>query len=165
MELKTTAVETPCGTLTIYCSDGALMLCDWQNSKHLADHIKQIGALDTVPDEAMTEKAVGLLRRYFDGELRELNIPLRPAGTEFRQQVWEALLDIPYGTTATYTDVAVAVGKPSGARAVATAIADNPISIFIPCHRVVGSNGKITGYAGGAEAKRHLIELEKTRLR
>lgn len=100
------------------------------------------------------------LSEYFTGERRLFQIPLRASGTEFQQKVWQELQAVPYGETRTYKDIAERVGSPRGSRAVGLANNKNPISIIIPCHRVVGQNGKLTGYAGGLDAKGFLLELE-----
>ena len=100
------------------------------------------------------------LRAYFAGELREFELALAPRGTEFQQRVWATLEKVPYGRTVSYAELAAAVGRPGAARAVGAANARNPISIVIPCHRVVGSAGALTGYAGGIDRKRWLLELE-----
>jgi methylated-DNA-[protein]-cysteine S-methyltransferase len=100
------------------------------------------------------------LRAYFAGELRQFKLALAPSGTEFQEQVWAALREIPYGRTVSYAELAAAVGRPGAARAVGAANGRNPISIVIPCHRVVGSAGVLTGYGGGIERKRRLLELE-----
>jgi methylated-DNA-[protein]-cysteine S-methyltransferase len=102
------------------------------------------------------------LNAYFDGELRDFDLPLAPSGTEFRRRVWAALEQIPYGATTSYGVVARGMGLPSGAsRAVGTANGANPIPIVVPCHRVVGADGSLTGYAGGLERKRLLLDLER----
>ena len=101
------------------------------------------------------------LTEYFDGKRREFSLPLAPSGAPFRQRVWAALRDIPYGETRTYKDIAIAAGCPRGFRAVGMANHNNPISIIIPCHRVVGADGSLTGYGGGLDAKAYLLELEK----
>ncbi len=100
------------------------------------------------------------LLRYFNGRLTHFTVPLRPEGTPFMRRVWGALLDIPYGATATYGAVAAMAGSPKGSRAAGLACNRNPLPIFIPCHRVLGANGSLTGYAGGMENKRRLLELE-----
>ena len=97
---------------------------------------------------------------YFAGEEVEFDIPLDLRGTDLQRQVWEALLDCPYGRTTTYHDIAHRVGRPTAARAVGGAIGRNPVAIVVPCHRVIASNGSLTGYAGGLERKRHLLALE-----
>ena len=101
------------------------------------------------------------IREYLEGKRRTFDVPLEMKGTEFQKKVWKALLDIPYGKTATYGQIAAAAGSPQGGRAVGRANHDNPIAILVPCHRVVGANGKLTGYAGGLEIKKALLELEQ----
>ncbi|MCL2562091.1 MAG: methylated-DNA--[protein]-cysteine S-methyltransferase [Rikenellaceae bacterium] len=103
------------------------------------------------------------LDEYFAGKRMEFELPLRPSGTSFQQNVWCELQRIPYGRTASYGQVAAAVGKPRAARAVGMANNRNPIAVIIPCHRVIGSNGALTGYAGGLEVKKRLLELENAR--
>jgi methylated-DNA-[protein]-cysteine S-methyltransferase len=100
------------------------------------------------------------LAEYFAGTRRDFELPLDPVGTDFQQRAWRALLEIPYGVTRTYAQQAQRLGMPHGARAVGLANARNPIPIVIPCHRLVGSTGKLTGYAGGLEVKEHLLRLE-----
>jgi methylated-DNA-[protein]-cysteine S-methyltransferase len=102
------------------------------------------------------------LADYFAGERQQFDLPIRPAGTPFQQQVWEALTQIPFGATMTYSELAERVGKPFASRAVGAANGRNPISIIVPCHRVIGANGKLTGYAGGVERKKWLLELERS---
>ena len=101
------------------------------------------------------------LEEYFAGERKAFHLPLALKGTAFQQKVWNALTEIPYGETRTYGEIAAAVGNPKGARAVGMANNKNPIGIIIPCHRVVGANGKLVGYAGGMEKKAFLLELER----
>ena len=103
------------------------------------------------------------LLAYLAGELREFNLPLSPAGTQFQRQVWEELRKVPYGGTVSYGELARRVGRPKAARAVGQANHNNPIPIIIPCHRVVGSGGALTGYAGGLEIKEKLLRLEGAR--
>jgi methylated-DNA-[protein]-cysteine S-methyltransferase len=101
------------------------------------------------------------LKAYFAGKLREFDLPLAPQGTDFQQRVWLALLRIPYGATASYGDIARAVGEPGASRAVGAANGQNPVAIIIPCHRVIGANGTLTGYGGGLPNKKFLLELEQ----
>lgn len=105
--------------------------------------------------------ATAQLEEYFAGDRKAFDIPLKPSGTDFQLRVWDALKDIPYGETCTYKDIALAVGCPKGYRAVGMANHSNPISIIVPCHRVIGHNGKLTGYGGGLETKELLLGLEK----
>ena len=104
--------------------------------------------------------AVSQLEEYFSGTRREFDLPLSPEGTPFQQSVWQALLAIPYGTRSTYGEIARAVGCPRGSRAVGMACNRNPVAIVIPCHRVVGGDGRLTGYAGGLDVKAALLALE-----
>lgn len=115
-------------------------------------------------DDAPLASAVAQLRRYLDGELRTFTLPLAPRGTPFQQQVWRALRDVPYGTTATYKQIATAIGRPTAVRAVGAANGRNPLPIVVPCHRVIGSDGSLTGFAGGLALKRLLLRLEGVEL-
>ena len=114
------------------------------------------------PEEAtpLLLEACRQLREYFAGERKAFALPLAPAGTEFQKKVWAALRDIPWGETRSYGDIARAIGKPTACRAVGMANGRNPLPVFIPCHRVIGTNGSITGYSGGLEKKRFLLRLE-----
>ena len=121
----------------------------------------------TLPDLRVRGEETPLLRAareellaYFAGERRDFDLPLAPAGTDFQRAVWEALRAIPYGQTRTYGEIAAAVGRPKAVRAVGQANHVNPLPIFIPCHRVVGKGGALTGYAGGLDLKRALLALE-----
>ncbi|HYE12628.1 MAG TPA: methylated-DNA--[protein]-cysteine S-methyltransferase [Patescibacteria group bacterium] len=114
-----------------------------------------------VYETPLLKEAVKQLKGYLAGELKEFSLPLEPSGTDFMKQVWSALCEIPYGETASYKDIAEKVGKPKAARAVGLANNRNPIPIFIPCHRVIGANGSLTGYRGGLEMKKKLLDLEK----
>jgi methylated-DNA-[protein]-cysteine S-methyltransferase len=100
------------------------------------------------------------LQAYFAGELREFDLPLAPPGTPFQHEVWSALREIPYGSTISYAELAAAVGRPHAARAVGAANGRNPIAVVIPCHRVIGASGALTGYGGGLGRKRLLLDLE-----
>ena len=109
------------------------------------------------------EQAAQELEEYFAGKRREFTVPLAPKGTEFQQKVWTALREIPYGTTVSYKDIAVRIGKPGAAVAVGQANRWNPIPIIIPCHRVIGTNGKLVGYTGGMHIKEALLAVEGIR--
>ncbi|HPL53961.1 MAG TPA: methylated-DNA--[protein]-cysteine S-methyltransferase [Bacillota bacterium] len=121
---------------------------------------------DKLPEDAqlgethLLKEAVRQLKSYFAGELKEFTLPLKPEGTEFMKKVWSALCEIPYGKTVSYKEIAEKVGVPKGARAVGIANNRNPIPIFIPCHRVIGADGSLTGYGGGLDMKKYLLELE-----
>ncbi|NLA87786.1 MAG: methylated-DNA--[protein]-cysteine S-methyltransferase [Clostridiales bacterium] len=109
----------------------------------------------------LLKRAAAQLDEYFCGKRRAFDLPLEAQGTAFQKAVWSALRDIPYGETRSYKDIACAVGKPTACRAVGSANNKNPISVIIPCHRVVGSGGSLTGYDGGLDIKQALLELEK----
>ena len=113
-------------------------------------------------DSPLSHAASEQLREYIEGRRKAFDLPLAPKGTEFQLTVWEALLQIPYGETRSYKDIAIAIGKPKAVRAVGMACNRNPLPILIPCHRVVGKNGKLTGYAGGLHLKQQLLDLERT---
>lgn len=102
---------------------------------------------------------------YFAGRLQRFTLPLAASGTAFQQTVWQALCDIPYGETRSYGDIARAIGKPNAMRAVGAANGRNPLSIIVPCHRVIGQNGSLTGYAGGLEIKKALLQLENIKVK
>jgi methylated-DNA-[protein]-cysteine S-methyltransferase len=113
------------------------------------------------PADSLVAAAQRQLRAYFDGELEQFDLPLSPVGTAFQRRVWHELEQIPYGETASYGEIAARLGLPPGAsRAVGTANGSNPIAIVVPCHRVIGANGTLTGYAGGLHRKRYLLDLE-----
>lgn len=118
---------------------------------------------DAIYEETELLREAGLqLAAYLAGVRKDFDLPFAPQGTVFMQRVWEALKTIPYGETRIYREIAETIGCPSAARAVGNANSRNPLSIFIPCHRVIGSKGKLTGYLGGLKAKQFLLELEKT---
>ncbi|WP_405013916.1 methylated-DNA--[protein]-cysteine S-methyltransferase [Kitasatospora sp. NBC_01539] len=119
-------------------------------------------AADWMPDEEALAPAVAQLTAYFAGDLTEFDLPLAPVGSEFRQKVWAALDDIPYGSTVTYGGLADAAGlPPSAVRAVGGAVGANPLLVIRPCHRVIGASGALTGFAAGVERKRWLLDLEQ----
>jgi methylated-DNA-[protein]-cysteine S-methyltransferase len=114
-------------------------------------------------DDALLEPARRQLSEYFAGERTAFDLPLRPQGAPFQLRVWEALTRIPYGETASYGEIAAGLGHPAASRAVGAANGRNPIAIVVPCHRVIGADGSLTGYAGGLECKRALLDLEAGR--
>ena len=116
------------------------------------------------PSNAFLTEAGRQLRAYFEGRLREFELPLDPLGTDFQKRVWKQLERIPYGETRSYSQVAVAVGAPKAVRAVGAANGSNPLPIVVPCHRVIGANGKLVGYGGGLPLKHRLLALEGIRL-
>ena len=156
--------NSPCGELILASVGDDLCLCDWnempcaeRNKLRVSRYMKAEFKIETSP---ILELAKKQLNEYFTGNRKTFNIPLHPVGTDFQKKVWSALLDIPYGETRSYKEIAISMGNSNGTRAVAGAIGANGISIFIPCHRVIGSNRSLTGFAGGLEAKRILLELE-----
>jgi methylated-DNA-[protein]-cysteine S-methyltransferase len=110
--------------------------------------------------EPLFLEAQAQLDAYFAGELQRFELPLAPRGTEFQRSVWAALLEIPYGSTSTYSELAAAIGRPSACRAVGAANGRNPLAVVVPCHRVIGAAGGLTGYGGGLQRKRLLLALE-----
>ncbi len=108
----------------------------------------------------LTDKAYTQLLEYFDGERKKFDVPYQLNGTEFQKKVWSALCDIPYGETRSYKDIAIAVGNPKASRAVGMANNKNPITVIVPCHRVIGTSGKLVGYAGGLTMKEFLLKME-----
>jgi len=128
-----------------------------------APHAARAAEVDAIDDGAPLAPVIEELEAYFDGERTRFSIALAPQGTPFQLAVWRALEAIPYGATTTYAAIARAIGRPSASRAVGAANGHNPISIIVPCHRVVGSSGALSGYAGGLERKRALLALEERR--
>ena len=148
---RTRTLETLIGRLYLESEDGFLTRVSFTELEEGA-----------VPD-AVLNTAADQLREYFSGARKTFDLPLRPAGTPFQQSVWRALQAIQYGETASYRDIARAIGNENACRAVGGANHVNPIPIVIPCHRVVGARGALTGYAGGIEIKKQLLELEQNR--
>lgn len=143
-------VPSPVGPLTLTQEDQAL------TGLHFGEHPQQ-GAEGPTP---LLEEAARQLEEYFAGQRKEFSLPLAPKGTEFQLRVWQALLQIPYGETRSYGELAAMVGNPKACRAVGGANHRNPLSILIPCHRVVGTGGSLIGYAGGLSVKEFLLKLE-----
>ena len=125
-------------------------------------HVDFVAERDQPENETpVLKKAREQLQEYFSGKRTEFDFPLAPKGTPFQQQVWRQLLTIPYGKTVCYQDIAKGIGNPRGTQAVGAANGKNPIAIVVPCHRVIGKNGKLTGYAGGLDKKAWLLALEQ----
>lgn len=133
------------------------MRCAERNMRRLA---RYVNAEFTIESSPVLEEAQRQLDEYFAGKRKTFDIPLHITGSDFQRKIWNILIDIPYGEIKSYKDIAVGFGDSKAVRAVAQAIGANGISIFIPCHRVVGSNRSLTGYAGGLDAKRMLLEIE-----
>lgn len=159
-----TKYESPVGLLTL-ASDGENLVGLWiEGQKYFGATVSE--EMERKDDLKVFQNAKDWMKRYFDGEKPAVSeLPLRPAGSEFRQSVWKILCDIPYGEVITYGDIAKKMALDMGrdkmsAQAVGGAVSHNPISIIIPCHRVVGANGSLTGYAGGIDVKAKLLEHE-----
>lgn len=142
-------MQSPIGLLTIEETDGAITA------------LRFGGETVSPPPTPLLQRAAQQLTEYFAARRRRFDLPLRPQGTAFQQAAWSALCDIPYGQTRTYAQQAAAIGNPKACRAVGMANHCNPLPLFIPCHRVIGAGGKLTGYAGGLAIKRFLLELEQ----
>ena len=153
MGLVYTTIETPLGSLLAVGDGHALQRLQF------APQPRPAAASARRCDEAFSDLRAQL-QQYFDGRRRRFSIPLEPAGGPFELRVWAALVTIPYGATVTYGEIAQRVGAPGSARAVGAANGRNPIAILVPCHRVIGADGSLTGYGGGLPAKRRLLELE-----
>lgn len=132
--------------------------------KQSITHIRYIDETEVKPvqthSSSVIKKCINQLNRYFDGTLKVFDLPLNPEGTDFQKQVWNQLIQIPYGKMISYMQLSMQIGNPKAIRAVGTANGSNPIPIIIPCHRVIGSNGTLTGYSGGIWRKKWLIEHE-----
>lgn len=146
--MHTRTIASPAGVLTLTEDGGCI------TSLHLGG---SGSANDASP---VLDEAEKQLQEYFAGTRRSFDLPLAPAGTPFQRAVWDALRAIPYGETRTYAQIAEAIGNPNACRAVGMANNRNPIAILIPCHRVIGANGSLTGYAGGLDVKERLLALE-----
>ena len=155
-----TEMESPVGTLLLAADEEGLRLINFQKGKH-AQRPREGWKMDAAP----LQETMRQLKAYFGAELHDFDLRLAPEGTGFQRAVWLALCDIPYGETISYGDLARRIRKPKAVRAVGTANGANPIPIVIPCHRVIGSNGKLTGYGGGLDIKEKLLALEQKQMR
>ena len=157
MTLSHLHFPSPVGRLKLVASEHGLMAILWEN-----DDPKRVRLDETVEyaNHTILRETARQLDDYFAGRRRVFDLPLAFNGTDFQKQVWQALLAIPFGETRTYGQLAAQLGNPSASRAVGAANGKNPISIIAPCHRVIGGNGKLTGFAGGLEAKAYLLGLE-----
>jgi len=149
--LKYSYVDTPIGAILIAGDGTSIIETYFAGARPKPDWIRD--------DEAFAE-AAAQLRAYFAGGRKAFDLPLAPRGTEFQRSVWSALLEIPYGQTTTYSAIAETISRPAAVRAVGAANGANPIPIIIPCHRVIGANGSLTGFGGGLDVKRTLLALE-----
>ncbi len=151
----TTSLDSPVGKLTLSASEGFLTAMYMDGQRHAPPE-----PVDGKRDDAWFADIVNQLHAYFDGDLTVFEIPVRLGGTAFQREVWSQLQDIPYGETISYGELARRVGSPKASRAVGLANGRNPVSIIVPCHRVIGSNGQLTGYGGGIERKTWLLDHE-----
>lgn len=155
--MKHRIVDSPLGALTLVVRDsGALAALYMTGQEHGPETEADLGERD----DTVAEDAVAQLAEYFAGERTTFDLRLDPTGTDFQLRVWQALREIPYGSTETYGHLAERIGSPRGTRAVGAATGRNPIGIIVPCHRLIGSSGDLTGYAGGLDRKRWLLDLE-----
>lgn len=156
MRLVTDLMQGPEGPLTLVARDGALAGIYFQPHRPGGPP-----AAPRDPSEPVLQAARAALEAYFQGRRTTFDLPIDPAGTAFQTTVWAALRRIAFGDVTTYGAIAAEIGKPAAVRAVAGAVARNPISIIIPCHRVIGADGRLTGYAGGLDWKRRLLAIEQ----
>jgi methylated-DNA-[protein]-cysteine S-methyltransferase len=150
-------IESPVGKLKLIASDNGLAAILWEKDD---PRRVRLGPIEPDPNNRFLKQAETQLKAYFKGELKKFTVPLDFKGTDFQKSVWAALLTIPFGETRSYSEIAKQIGRPEASRAVGAANGRNPISIIAPCHRVLGTNGKLTGFAGGLEAKDQLLRLE-----
>lgn len=151
-------ITSPVGKLRLIASDKVLVMILWESKKN--GRIK-VGTLIKKNNHPILLKTETQLEEYFLRKRKKFSIPFKGIGTEFQKMVWDALVMIPFGETRTYAEIAQQIGRPKSARPVGGAIGNNPISIIVPCHRVIGATGKLVGFAGGLESKTKLLYLEK----
>lgn len=164
-KIKVEQYGSPCGTLLLGSIGDMLCMCDWIDSAR--HHRSVCSRLERLLDadfergsSPVIERAKSQLDEFFAGNRREFDVPLLLSGTAFQKRVWDELLKIPYGQTVSYSELARRLNASSAVRAVANAVGANAVSIFVPCHRVVGSDGSLTGYAGGLQAKSRILQME-----
>ncbi len=155
--LPARTVASPVGALTLIADRGSLVAVPWPDDR--VGRVR-LPPLRDQPDEPVVVEAATQIDAYFAGRRTAFDLPLAPIGTGFQQRVWSALRTIPYGETRSYAAIATQIGSPAAMRAVGAANGRNPLSIIVPCHRVIGSNGRLTGFAGGLTAKHHLLSFE-----
>ncbi|HET8613796.1 MAG TPA: methylated-DNA--[protein]-cysteine S-methyltransferase [Sphingomonas sp.] len=158
MTYRSKTTDSPVGPLTLIASDNGLAAILWENDD--PDRVR-LGTLIEDRGHPVLIQAERQLAAYFAGKRRSFDLPLDFRGTDFQKSVWRALLTIPFGETRSYAAIARQIGRPSATRAVGAANGRNPISIVAPCHRVIGSNGALTGFAGGLATKQRLLDLER----
>ena len=165
VEMRVNRIASPLGPLLICANDDGLHLLEFVDRRMLETQIKRLRKYTKcfyIPGEhEVMKETEKQLAAYFSRELKDFDLPLQLLGTEFQVQVWKALLDIPFGETRTYSEQATIIRNPKAVRAVGTANGDNRLAVVVPCHRVIGANGKLTGYGGGLWRKERLLEIEK----
>ena len=159
MSLAYKIMPSPVGKLKLVASDKGLVAILWENDKPRRVRLSELVEDDRHPVLLKTEKQ---LEEYFAGQRKQFTVNLDARGTPFQKSVWDQLLAIPFGETRSYGELAKKLGNPRASRAVGAANGKNPVSIIVPCHRVIGSTGKLTGFAGGMETKAQLLSLEKS---
>ena len=157
MTYASKTMPSPVGTLTLVAGPNGLAAILWQDDR---PGRVALGEMTEQPGHTVLVETEKQLRAYFAGERTMFDLPLDMAGSDFQKRVWAQLLAIPFGQTRTYGEIARAIGSPNAVRAVGAANGRNPVSIVAPCHRVIGTNGKLTGFAGGLAAKEHLLGIE-----
>lgn len=162
MSLYHRHLDSPIGRLTLVASDAGLVAILWPEER--PDRVR-LGAMAEVAAHPHLDHAAAELSAYFAGGLQAFTVPLDPRGTDFQRTVWRALATIPYGETRSYAAIAAQIGRPTATRAVGAANGRNPLSIVAPCHRVIGSNGALTGFAGGLSIKTYLLDHEQRHAR
>jgi len=150
-------IKSPLGELNLVANDKALLIVQMKNHSH--NHLKFLTLKDG-DDHKILKATEKQLKEYFAGKRQTFDLPIEFIGTDFQKQVWNELLNIPYGQSVTYGTQASKIGRPRAVRAVGACNGKNPISIIVPCHRVLGASGSLTGYAGGLAVKRQLLKLE-----
>ena len=158
MKFARKTFPTPLGPMHAYAADGGLRSILFDGSDPAANGV--LGDVFDAPQDELLCACVDQLAQYFAGERRAFDLPLAPVGTPFQLEVWSALRKIPFGETRSYGEQAASIGRPSAVRAVGAANGRNPLTIVVPCHRVIGSSGQLTGFASGIDNKRALLELE-----
>lgn len=164
MTLYSSRIDSPCGELRLIVDEaGAVVAIDFHPERWAWSALTRLRVpeVELFQDEERTAELARQLREYFAGERREFELTLAATGSGFEKKVWQALVGIPYGETRSYGQVAAAIGHPTAARAVGAANGANPIPIIVPCHRVIGADGSLTGFGGGLDNKRWLLTLER----
>ncbi len=162
--LRSIAVDTPVGRLTVVAGPGGLRAVLWPEddpARVVLDADVEVLDPTALPADDLLRRARQQLEEYLAGERTEFDLPLDPVGTPFQQRAWAVLRTIPYGTTISYGEQARQLGAPTAARAVGAANGRNPLSVVVPCHRVTGADGRLTGFAGGLDAKAWLLDHER----